>query len=204
MVDDPTIWVEWPKKIRPAPKPLKPEDVHRLFRLIQEPPQLAAWRRPIWQRNVLAIELMLFAGLRLSEAANLRWEHIDLVDALLMVFDGKGGKDRVIPLHHRLQQRLSAIPMAERVGTVLKTQTGKPCSDDCLEHIFSRWLRGLGMTCHAHRLRHTFATQMLRHGADLRSIQVVMGHESLETTMQYILVDPEQTRAAVDCMPADW
>ena len=214
IAEDPTIDVEWPTRHWTIPKPLKPAQLRELMAGMRPPEQYPSGGPLRWQRNVLAIHLMLFAGLRISEASNLRWAEIDFDDGLLMVIDGKGGKDRIVPLHSKLRLELEKPPPSERTGPILKklekvegewrySSNAYPIKS--IDNTFRRWLpKHTGIDCSAHMLRHTFATQMLRHGADLRSIQVLLGHESLETTMRYILVDPEQTRAAVDCMPAGW
>jgi integrase/recombinase XerD len=212
ITEDPSADLYLPKRRMMAPKPLKPAQLHVLMDALKAPARCTARQRRAHKRHVLAICLMLFAGVRISEAVGLRWEHIDLDDGLLMVYEGKGGKDRIVPLHNQLRLVLENIPEAERTGPLLKRLTpGSPTSHlkghmsaKSLDNTFRRWLPSVGIKCSAHQLRHTFATQMLRHGADLRSIQVLLGHESLETTMRYILVDPEQTRAAVNSMPARW
>ncbi|MBX0326965.1 tyrosine-type recombinase/integrase [Oscillochloris sp. ZM17-4] len=203
--DDPTRDVEWPKKKLTAPRPLKPAQLRELLASLKQPPE-NRYHHSMWKRGRLAIILMLFSGLRLAEAAALRWEHIDLDDGLLMVYEGKGGKDRNVPLHSMLRLNLEHVPEAERTGSVLKNIDGEDISRRSLESLMRRLPRVLNLSYRftAHQLRHSFATQILRHGGDLRSIQVLLGHSSLETTMRYILVDPEQARAAVDCLPAGW
>lgn len=214
ITEDPSEYLYLPKRRVSAPKPLKPAQLRALMAGMRTPERYPYGGPLMWQRHVLSIHLMLFAGLRISEASALKWDHIDLDDGLLMVYEGKGGKDRVVPLHSRLRLELEKVAETERTGYVLKTRetlssSGQSDEQICpiktLDNTFRRWLpKHTGVHCSAHQLRHTFATQMLRHGADLRSIQVLLGHDSLETTMRYILVDPEQTRAAVDCMPTTW
>lgn len=215
ILEDPSTEVYLPKRRVVAPKPLKPAQL-RMLMAAMRPPEVYPFGGPLlWRRHVLAIHVMLFAGLRVSEATDLKWEHIDLDDGLLMVYEGKGGKDRVVPLHSRLRLELERTPEAERTGPILRPMERVDgawryaaeggCAIKSLDNTFRRWMPAhAGFRCSPHQLRHTFATQMLRHGSDLRSIQVLLGHESLETTMRYILVDPEQTRAAVDSMPSNW
>lgn len=204
IIEDPTLELDWPKRRLSAPRALKPAQLRVLLHAMKEPEQMTEWQFFYWQRSALAVYLMLFAGLRISEVVNLDWEHIDFDDGALMVYDGKGGRDRIVPLHSRLRVELERIPADKRQGPVLTMRNGRRTTIKNLDNIFRRRLKERGFVCTPHQLRHTFATQMLRHGADLRSIQVLLGHTSLETTMRYIMVDPEQTRAAVDCMPASW
>jgi site-specific recombinase XerD len=147
---------------------------------------------------------MLFSGLRLSEAAALRWCDVDLEVRELMVVDGKGGKDRVVPLHPALVEELCQVRSPKPSWAVLGQRDGKPLTHKSLAHIFERWLADLGIRITAHRLRHSFATEMLRHGADIRAIQDLMGHTSLETTQRYLALHNEQLRGAIEKLPPSW
>jgi integrase/recombinase XerC len=81
---------------------------------------------------------------------------------------------------------------------------GKPISYKTVPHAFDRWLSGEGLHISAHQLRHTFATQLLWAGADLRTIQRLMGHASLATTERYLSVEMEQKKQAVSLLPDRW
>jgi site-specific recombinase XerD len=201
--DDPTLFLEYPKKARKAPKAILVEDLRKITRTIDKDPDnpKELW---MWQRNRRVIYLMLYAGLRLAETVALKWEDVDLVDGLLIVREGKGEKDRAIPIHARLMTELKLVPSDERSGQVICKTDGKPLSYRSVEHVCDRWLERLGFDIHAHRFRHTFATQMLRHGADLPSIQELMGHADLKTTERYLMLDIKQKRQAVDVLPDSW
>lgn len=147
---------------------------------------------------------MLFGGLRISEAAALRWREVDLDAATLMVIDGKGGKDRMVPLHPTLLNELTRVEAPRKTWTVAGKPDGSPVKQKSLAHIFERWLPGFGLNISAHQLRHSFATELLRAGADLRSIQELLGHTSLETTQRYLTLSNHQLRVAVDKLPSSW
>ena len=70
--------------------------------------------------------------------------------------------------------------------------------------VFNRWLQPMGISITAHQFCHTFATQLLRNGADLESVRQLMGHSSLETTQRYLLLDSEWLQRAVDMLPDTW
>jgi len=147
---------------------------------------------------------MLFGGLRISEAAALRWRDVDLEGRYLVVRDGKGGKDRSVPLHPILLAELAAEPPHRPNWAVAGKVDGSGMAVKSMAHIFERWLPALGLAISAHQLRHSFATELLRKRADIREIQELLGHESLETTQRYLALDPERLRAAVELLPDEW
>lgn len=202
--DDPTLKVIWPRLRKPAPRALKRAELRRLFEVIVEPEGLNSDQAFMWQRSRRTVYLMLFGGLRLSETAALRWRDVDLELAELMVIDGKGGKDRLVPMHPALVEELSKVRNPNPGWAVVGGRDGKPLTHKSLAHTFERWLPGLGIQITAHRLRHSFATEMLRHGADIRAIQDLMGHTSLETTQRYLELCNEQLRGAVEKLPRSW
>lgn len=207
MNEDPTLDIEWPRRTKAAPRALSRDELRQLWDLLQTPARLrTSFSRMIWQRNRVAVCLMLYAGLRVAEAAALRWRDIDLETGVLIVRCGKGGKDRCVPIHPRLSSELAAMPRRSSAYAVLCRPggSGEPIGPKSLAHIFERWLRRLGLRISAHRLRHSFATEMLRSGADLRCIQELLGHERLETTQRYLMVDAERMRAAVNVLPMAW
>jgi integrase len=149
---------------------------------------------------------MLYAGLGISEAAALRWQDVDLEAGTLWVRDGKCGKDRSLPLHAVLLDELALVPVHERQSdhAVVGNRDGSFRTGKGLDHLFRRWLPRLGISISAHRLRHSFATELLRHKADLLVIRDLLGHESLETTQIYLTADTAQKQAAVDLLPSAW
>jgi integrase len=157
-----------------------------------------------WKRNRRAIYLMLYTGLRLSEAAVLLWEDVDLHAEVLTVEEGKGGKARLLPIHPALWAKLDQVPRwaREPAGAVAGKQDGERLNPKALAHIFEVWLPKRGIKgVHAHRLRHTFATEMLKVGVPLPDIQEAMGHTDISTTRIYLRVDFSRLRGAVERLP---
>lgn len=205
--DDPTLDLDWPKKRHASPRALKFAELRTLMLAINnEPARLGPVRRWYWHRNRRAMYLMLFAGLRISEVSALRWCDVDLETEELWVRDGKGGKDRCIPIHQALLYELELVPLIERQAdyAVAGNADGSLQTFKSLDHVFRRWLPQLGITISAHQLRHTFATEMLRNDADLLMIKELLGHASLETTQRYLKTDTKRMRAAVDRLPSNW
>lgn len=201
--DDPTLEIEWPKKIEPIPRALKARELRLLESILERPlPVLDTKARFVIARHKRAILLMLYGGLRSSEVPALDWKNVDLDEETLIVRDAKGGKDRAISLHQRLITNLSETPEEQQTGAVCGHRDGTPMAYTSMPHIFSdRYLGKYGLHISAHMLRHTFAIQLLRNGADLRQIQTLLGHASLETTQRYLALDLDDKKKAIAKLP---
>lgn len=211
LTTDPTARIRFPRlRARLPGRALSGEQVRQLLRALRVPDGLPPGDRYQWERNRLAVLLMLYAGLRLAEAAALRWADVDLDGEVLVVRGGKGDKDRSIPLHPALLGELRLAASERRGGTVLATYRGRPLATKSLSHVFERWVppvltaagvEGLHVT--AHRLRHTFCTTLISAGAALFDVQELMGHESAETTRRYYTLTAAHLRNAVQRLP-EW
>lgn len=201
--DDPTLEIEWPKKIEPIPRALKQRELRLLESILARPlPLLNTKARHVQFRHKRAILLMLYAGLRSSEVPSVDWQDVDLDEETLIVRDGKGGRDRALPLHPRVAENLALTADDKQTGAVCGHLDGRPISYTSMPHIFSdRYLGSYGLHISAHMLRHTFAVQLLRGGADIRQIQVLLGHASLETTQRYLALDFGDKKRAIAKLP---
>ena len=201
--DDPTLELEWPKRIEPIPRALKARELRLLDTILDTPlPTLDVKQRRVRARHNRAILLMLYCGLRISEVPALDWRDVDLDEAMLIVRDAKGGKDRSVAIHDRVLRNLSETPEDRQRGAVCGKANGKPISYKSMPHIFSsRYLGSFGLEISAHMLRHTFAVQLLRAGADIRTIQTLLGHASLETTQRYLALDFDDKKKAINRLP---
>lgn len=203
--DDPTMDFVWPKRNEPLPRVLSSDEQRRLEKLLSRPlPVLNKEARWVRSRERRGILLMLYAGTRLSETVNIAWHDVDLEARVLLVRQGKGRKSRAIGIHERVVVALSAVPEAARVGYVVGGRHGDKITGKTLAKMFEKggWVREAGLEISAHELRHTFATLLLRNGADLRTIQLLMGHSSLETTQIYLSVDVRDKQRAIDLLPS--
>lgn len=201
---DPTLLCHWPRRRPTVPRALTHAQLRALMTAIRTPDHLPHPQRWIWERNQRAVLLMLFAGLRIAEAAALDWRDVDLDAGTLYVREGKGGNDRTVPIHPRLRLALDTVPACERGCAVAGQVDGRHLTHKSMGHLFERWLPGLGITIASHQLRHSFATSLLKSGANLRIIQQLLGHASLETTMRYLLVEDVEKQRAVNGMPGEW
>ncbi|HNP71455.1 MAG TPA: tyrosine-type recombinase/integrase [Kouleothrix sp.] len=202
--DDPSLDLVWPKRQQPLPRHLSSGELRELEALLARPlPVLDKKARWMLQRDRRAVLLMLYAGLRLSEAAALLWGDVDFGAGTLAVHKGKGGKSRLVPLHARVRAALELVPEAARVGRVAGGSQGRRVAGKTLAKMFEAggWVREGGLTISAHMLRHTFAVTLLRNGADLRSIQLLLGHASLATTQMYLALDLRDKQKAIALLP---
>lgn len=202
--DDPTALADWPRRPIPLPRALTRPQIRALERVLQPDAFMSAAQLVLLGRNRRAIYLMLYAGLRITEATELDWSDVDMEARRLTVREGKGGRDRVVPLHDRLLNELAEVDPRDRIGAVAGRADGRPLAYKSMSHVFDRWLPPRGIRITSHQLRHSFATQLLDNGADLRTIQILLGHASLDTTMVYLKVSDERAREAIDRLPSVW
>jgi len=150
---------------------------------------------PIAIRNRALVELVYSAGLRSAEAVSLDLGDVDFEQELVHVRHGKGGKDRVVPLGEEAQHWLA------RYLRDARPELAAGANDAFFISVRGRRLDTSTLrrvAPHPHRLRHAFATHLLEGGADLRTIQELLGHSSLSTTQIYSHVDPRHLRRAYD------
>ena len=144
------------------------------------------------------LSLMYSSGLRVSELVQLKLRDVDLARGVLAAY-GKGGKRRLVPIGEvalrHLEAHLAAQPATTRApteGWVFHGPRGKPWTRQMVWKLVGRYARGVGLPgrVHPHRLRHSFATHLLAGGADLRTVQALLGHSDIVTTEIYTHVSP--------------
>jgi integrase/recombinase XerC len=175
-----------PRTQRRLPAILPEDDVRRLIEADSEDGGPAALR----DRAIL--ETLYSSGLRVSELVGLNWRDLDDEVGMVLVRSGKGNKDRMGPIGEPALDALKAwrraMPKAwELDGPVITNLRGGRLTTRAVENILAQRIvaAGLGSSITPHGLRHCFATHMLNAGADLRSIQEMLGHASLATTQRY-------------------
>ncbi len=150
---------------------------------------------PLAFRNRALVELVYSAGLRSAEAVGLDLGDVDFEQELVHVRHGKGAKDRVVPLGEQAAQLVSAYLHEARPQLARGAENALFLSAHG-RRLDTSTLRRLAP--HPHRLRHAFATHLLEGGADLRTIQELLGHASLSTTQMYSHVDAKRLRKVYD------
>ena len=196
--DDPSALLDPPRLPRSLPKALSETHVEALLAApdIDQPEGL---------RDRAMLELMYGAGLRVSELASLPSTAVNLRQGVLRV-TGKGSKERLVPIgeeaQHWLERYLQLVrPNASRhrpqAAELFLTNDGQPISRQQCWRQVKRHAAAAGIDASKvspHGLRHSFATHLLNHGADLRALQMLLGHSSLSTTQIYTLVAKEKLK----------
>ncbi len=184
---DPTLDVDSPKLGRPLPKSLSERDVERLLAA----PDLEV---ALEYRDRTMLELLYACGLRVTELTSLRVNQVSLNQGVVRVF-GKGSKERLVPMGEEALawlQRYLAGPRSELLKGVpsevmFPSQRGREMTRQTFWYRIKIYARraGIKQPLSPHTLRHAFATHLLNHGADLRVVQMLLGHSDLTTTQIY-------------------
>jgi integrase/recombinase XerD len=196
--------LQGPKQGKTLPRAIHRSEMERLLSVTLEgkaPEEVT----PEDLRDQAILELLYASGLRVSECAGLKLSGINLSERLVRVM-GKGSKERIVPLHRTACEALDAYLSRARSQLQGKASAdfaflsvrGNPMSANAVRTVFKRALRraGLDESLSPHAMRHSFATDLLAGGADLRSVQEMLGHSSLSTTQIYTHMTPERLRKA--------
>ncbi len=194
---NPASSVRTPKQEKPLPRHLRPGEIERLI----EAPQVD---EPFGRRDRALLELLYATGLRVGELVSLDRDDVDLTARVLRVL-GKGSKERMVPFGRAAAEALAAWlrdwdevrsrrKPADDDEPVFLNNRGGRLGDRSVRRIVDRYTAAAGVPAgvHPHTLRHTFATHLLEEGADLRTIQELLGHSSLATTQRYTHVEIER------------
>ena len=195
--DDPTSLVDTPKLWKKVPDVLTTKEIEAII-------QAAKGRR--WQaiRDRAILELFYASGMRVSELVNLKIDSVNL-DLGYVRCIGKGSKERIIPIGKRAKEALERylrdvrgrLIKNEMETTLFLSRLGKRISRQSIWKIIKSYARkaNIKKEIKPHTLRHSFATHLLEHGADLRSVQEMLGHADISTTQIYTHVDKERLKS---------
>src|SRR5258708_23590369 len=194
--EDPTAQIAMPKIGRSLPRSLTEEEVESLLSapLVSD---------PLGNRDRTMLEVLYATGLRVSELVNPRHGQVNLNQGVIRIL-GKGDRERLIPLGEEAMRALKAVARGARGESLLERQTdylfptrrGDRMTRQAFWHIIKRYARkaGIAKELSPHTLRHAFATHLLNHGADLRVVQMLLGHSDLSTTQIYTHVARERMK----------
>jgi site-specific recombinase XerD len=201
---DPARPLRTPKKREALPDVLT---MAELERLLAAPARGDLWERHFHgkcERDRLLLALFAYAGLRRSELLGLAWDDVELARRLLYVRRAKGGRQRVVPIHPALAPLFAdyyatRVPLTEQA--VFVGVQGKPLNYTQLGQVFRHYVDAAGVgerkRVTPHTLRHVFASELLRAGANLRQVQELLGHKHLDSTQRYTRVTAHELRGAV-------
>jgi len=193
---DPTAEIEMPRIGRTLPKTLSEDEVDALLNAPNTD-------EPLGHRDRAMLELLYATGLRVSELINLRQSQVNFNQGVLRIV-GKGDRERLIPLGDESQRWLKEFINGPRMEILLERQTdylfptrrGNRMTRQAFWHIIKRYAdkAGVHKKLSPHSLRHAFATHLLNRGADLRVVQMLLGHSDLSTTQIYTHVARERLK----------
>jgi len=189
--------VRAPRLPKTLPRPLSPRDADRTIELARRPERKDEAESWIAVRNAALLTLLYGGGLRISEALSLKRNDVPFGESLVIV--GKGRKERVVPILPAIRDAMDAyIAQRPLAGTpdepLFLSRRGKPMSAREAQALMQTLRSALGLSERAtpHALRHSFASHLLDGGADLRSVQELLGHASLSTTQVYTQVETKR------------
>jgi len=185
--EDPTALIEAPKLGRPLPKTLSESEVEALLAA----PDVATL---LGLRDRTMLEVLYASGLRVSELVNLTVTQVNLLQGVIRV-TGKGNKERLVPLgdeavswlERYLDEARNALLNGQTCDALFVTQRREAMTRQAFWYMIKRHARNAAIEkeLSPHTLRHAFATHLLNHGADLRVVQMLLGHSDLSTTQIY-------------------
>jgi integrase/recombinase XerD len=184
---DPTLQVEMPQLGRPLPKSLSEADVEALLKA----PDLG---EALGQRDRAMLEVLYACGLRVTELIGLTLEQVNLRQGVLRIM-GKGSKERLVPMGEEaivwveryLRDGRQTLLNGRPSDVLFPSQRGEEMTRQTFWHRIKHHAKmaGIDKSLSPHTLRHAFATHLLNHGADLRVVQMLLGHSDLSTTQIY-------------------
>jgi len=196
---DPTLEIEGPRLLRPLPRYLQAAEVEGLMAAPDAD-------TPLGVRDRAMLETLYATGLRVSELVSLPLDGVRLDPGFVRVW-GKGSKERIVPLGSDARAWIaryvgSVRPRHDRRGAaeVFLTSRGGPMTRQGFWKLIKRYglLAGIRSRLSPHVVRHSFATHLLEHGADLRAVQAMLGHADISTTEIYTHVTRERLRRLYD------
>lgn len=194
---DPTAKISAPKLGKPLPHSISEQEVEQLLKAPDE-------EDPIGIRDLAMLELMYASGLRVSELISLEFSQISFNQGVLRVV-GKGKKERLVPFGEAAQQATENYLKKSRAlllgqaacDHLFLSKRGKPMTRQTFWYRIKFYASQAGIKKHLspHTLRHAFATHLLAHGADLRTLQMLLGHSDLSTTQIYTHIANERLQS---------
>lgn len=198
LLDNPFQSISTPKMEKKLPSFLYPQEIQQLLTLPDETTSLG-------QRDRMIFELLYASGIRVSELVTLTVDKVNLSRGMALVY-GKGAKERYVPIGSYAIEAIRQYLNVGRVkllanreddhGRLVVNYRGEPMSDRSVRRVVDKYVQeaSLSLGISPHTFRHSFATHMLNAGADLRTVQELLGHVNISTTQVYTHVTKERLR----------
>lgn len=195
---NPASSLSTPKRDKHLPKFLDEADIIKLIESPEGDSEAASRDRAI-------LETLYSTGIRVSELVGLNISHVDQIGGVIKVY-GKGKKERIVPIGDRALETIRQYLRKRRYGesdenkALLFNKSGGRISDRSIRRIINKYIvkTSIKEKISPHTLRHSFATHLLNHGADLRSVQELLGHANLSTTQIYTHITTERLKSAYE------
>lgn len=195
LTGDPTMGLQGPRQQKYKPHSLRRDEIESIYTALEN---AVIGEETGSRRNLVLVELLYGLGLRISEAIGLKLDQVNLPEGVVMV-QGKGNKQRLVPLGVKVADsleeylRLAWQPKGTSTDTVLLNRFGRPLSRMGAWKIVQRICTeaDIQSPVSPHTFRHSFATHLIEAGADLRSVQEMLGHADISTTQIYTHLDQD-------------
>jgi site-specific recombinase XerD len=204
LIKNPVEGMEVPRLEKSLPPKLTKQDSIRLLEVVNNFPYEYKYLR---SRNHAIFSMFLFAGLRKQELLNLRLNDVDINNLTIFVKEGKGKKDRIIPMSYSLAQSLKSYLIDRKrlkktcPEFFVSLNRNQGFTDGGLKKLIDIICIASGIKFTAHKLRHSFAVLMLEGGCDIYSLSRMMGHSDIKTTTIYLAASAEHLRAQITKHP---
>lgn len=201
-----------PRLPQRQPKALSKSDATKIYEYVQLLPLPQYYKNPMYEKrlDVAIIATYLFTGVRLNELLNLKMEHVNLEEKLITVIEGKGMKDRIVPIPFELNRVLrNFIEEREKSGIICSyfftsQKYQQKLSISKIKRLVKRIKDGTGIDFCIHKLRHTFATLMIESKCDLYSLSKMLGHSDVKTTQIYLSASSLHLKKQADLHPLNY
>jgi tyrosine recombinase XerC len=180
----------YPKREKKLPEFLTEDEMSSLLESIPSEGRF-------WKRDRAIMELFYSSGVRISELVGLNIENVDFISGVIIV-RGKGKKERMLPLGRKAQEALQEYlnDTLRKDGPLFLSNVGRRITDRAVRDVIKKHIRKIAFhkSASPHTFRHSFATHLLNRGADLRTVQELLGHSSISTTQVYTHLTTERLK----------